>query len=96
VRAAGLNRADLSRRAGHFERIATRPTLPVAGLEAAGEVVAIGPGVEGFAIGDRVMGMPSGAYAEQALLDSRLAMRHARVDELGAGGGDPGGHAHRA
>ena len=75
VRAVGLNRADLSRRAGHYERVVTRPPAPVAGLEAAGEVVAIGPGVAGWAIGDRVMGMPSGAYAEQTLIDHRLALR---------------------
>jgi NADPH:quinone reductase-like Zn-dependent oxidoreductase len=75
VRAVGLNRADLSRRAGHYERIATRPQQPIAGLEAAGTVIAVGPDVEGFALGDPVMGMPSGAYAERALLDARLAMR---------------------
>jgi NADPH2:quinone reductase len=75
VRAIGLNRADLSRRAGHYERIATRPPVPVAGLEAAGVVLATGAGVTGFAPGDRVMGMPSGAYARQALLHAALAMR---------------------
>lgn len=75
VRAVGLNRADLLRRAGHYERIATRPEAPIAGLEAAGEVIALGDGVEGFAVGDRVMGMPSGAYAEQALLHHRLALK---------------------
>jgi NADPH2:quinone reductase len=75
VRAVGLNRADLSRRAGHYERIPTRPPAPIAGLEAAGEVIAIGARVEGFRVGDRVMGMPSGAYAQQALLHARLAMR---------------------
>ncbi|MFO1200717.1 MAG: zinc-binding dehydrogenase [Burkholderiaceae bacterium] len=75
VRAVGLNRADLSRRAGHYERVPTRPPLPIAGLEAAGEVAAVGAGVEGFRVGDRVMGMPSGAYAQQALLHARLAMR---------------------
>jgi NADPH2:quinone reductase len=62
-------------RAGHYERIDTRPPAPIAGLEAAGEVIAVGPGVAGFAVGDRVMGMPSGAYAERALLHHRLALR---------------------
>lgn len=75
VRAVGMNRADLLLRAGHYERIATRPPEPIAGLEAAGEVLAVGEGVTGFAVGDRVMGMPSGAYAEQVLLHHRLAMR---------------------
>jgi NADPH:quinone reductase-like Zn-dependent oxidoreductase len=74
VRAIGLNRADLLLRAGHYERLATRPPAAIAGLEAAGEVIATGPGVSGFAVGDRVMGMPSGAYAERTLLHHRLAM----------------------
>lgn len=75
VRAVGLNRADLSLRAGHFERISTRPPAPIAGLEAAGEVIAVGADVNEFRVGDRVMGMPSGAYAQQALMHARLAMR---------------------
>ncbi|MEN9315554.1 MAG: hypothetical protein RIS35_1947 [Pseudomonadota bacterium] len=75
VRAVGLNRADLARRAGHYERIPTRPPAPIVGLEAAGEVIALGAGVSGFRVGDRVMGMPSGAYAQQTLLHARLAMR---------------------
>jgi NADPH:quinone reductase len=75
VRAVGLNRADLLLRPGHYERLATKPPAAIAGLEAAGEVIAIGEGVRGFAIGDRVMGMPSGSYAEKTLLHHRLAMR---------------------
>ena len=75
VHAAGLNRADLGRNAGHFERVATKPPHPIAGLEAAGEVIAVGNAVRGWSIGERVMGMPSGAYAEQVLLDHRLAVR---------------------
>lgn len=75
VRAVGLNRADLLLRAGHYERIGTRPPAPIAGLEAAGEVIALGPGVAGFALGDHVMGMPSGAYAQQVLLHHRLALK---------------------
>ena len=75
VRAVGLNRADLLLRAGHYERLATKPPAAIAGLEAAGEVVALGDEVNGFSVGDRVMGMPSGSYAEKTLLHHRLAMR---------------------
>ena len=75
VRAAGINRADLGRNAGHYERVATKPPHPIAGLEAAGEVIALGSAVAGWSIGERVMGMPSGAYAEQVLIDHRLAVR---------------------
>jgi NADPH:quinone reductase len=75
TRAAGLNRADLGRNAGHYERIATKPPHAIAGLEAAGEVIAMGSEVKGWSVGDRVMGMLSGGHAEQALIDHRLAVR---------------------
>ncbi len=75
VRAAGLNRADLGRSARHYERISTRPPHPIAGLEAAGEVIGMGANVTGWKVGDRVMGMPSGAYAEQVVIHHRLAVR---------------------
>ena len=75
VRAVGLNRADLGLNAGHYARIASKPPHPVAGLEAAGEVIGVGSAVTGWSVGDRVMGMPAGAYAEQALIDHRLAVR---------------------
>src|SRR5216684_1877348 len=51
-----------------------RPPLPYTpGIELCGEVVAAGPGVTGFAAGDRVIGgpaMPAGAFAELALMNS--------------------------
>lgn len=75
VKAVGMNRADLGLRAGHYERMPTKPPAPIAGLEAAGEVIGAGPGVTGFKPGDRVMGMPSGAYAQKTLLHSRVALR---------------------
>jgi NADPH2:quinone reductase len=75
VRAVGLNRADLGLNAGHYGRIASKPPHPIAGLEAAGEVIGVGANVSGWSVGERVMGMPAGAYAEQALIDHRLAVR---------------------
>jgi len=45
------------------------------GLEIAGTVVAMGPEVQGFALGDRVMGIVGGgAYAELSRIDHRMAM----------------------
>jgi NADPH2:quinone reductase len=44
------------------------------GSEGAGEVVAVGAGVERFAIGDRVMGRCAGAFSEYALMESAEAM----------------------
>lgn len=71
VKAAGLNRADLARVQQHF----AGGDVNVAGLEAAGEVKAMGAEVRGFSIGDRVMAMCRDSYAEFALFDSRFAMR---------------------
>jgi NADPH2:quinone reductase len=71
VRAAGLNRADLARVQQHYK--STGPDI--AGLEAAGEVIATGEEVGGFSAGDRVMAMCVGAYAEKALIDHRIALK---------------------
>ena len=45
------------------------------GGEGAGEVVAVGGGVDGFASGDPVMGRCAGAFAEYALMEAAEAMR---------------------
>lgn len=75
VRASALNRADVAQRAGRYRQQATaRDGANVAGLEAAGEVVAVGGEVERFAGGDRVMGMCAGGLAEYLALDERIAL----------------------
>ena len=63
VRAAGINFADLMARVGIY---ADAPKLPsVVGYEVAGEVESLGEGVDGFAVGDRVIaGTRFGGYAE--------------------------------
>ena len=70
VRAAGLNRGELLVARGAKPGAAPKP----AGGEAAGEVVALGEGVVGFASGARVMGRAGGAFAEYALMDAREAI----------------------
>lgn len=71
VRAASLNRGEfvsghgLHGPAGAWKAI---------GTEAAGEVAAIGEGVAGFAVGDKVMGRCPGAFSEYALMDVAEAM----------------------
>lgn len=72
VRAAGANRADLAMNVGHFRGAGAALTAPVAGLEFAGEVAALGPGVGGVREGDGVMAMGQGAFAEYARIDHRL------------------------
>jgi len=49
-------------------------SLIIAGLEAAGEVAVLGEKVSGFKVGDRVMAMCAGGYAEFTTLDQRLAI----------------------
>jgi NADPH:quinone reductase len=74
VRAAGLNRADLLQRAGRYGNGQRHDALVVAGMDAAGAVVAVGRGVSGLVPGDRVMAMCSGAYAELVAVDARLVL----------------------
>jgi NADPH:quinone reductase len=75
VRAAAVNRADLSQRAGRYRQQATaRPGPLIGGLEAAGDVVATGRRTTRFHVGDRVMAQCAGAYAEFVCIDERLAL----------------------
>ena len=60
---AGVNRPDALQRAGMYAPPPTASDLP--GLEASGEVVALGDGVSGLNIGDQVCALlPGGGYAE--------------------------------
>ena len=64
ITAAGLNRADLLQRQGNY------PVPPgasdVLGMEASGTVTAVGPEVEGWAVGDRACALlTAGGYATQ-------------------------------
>ena len=73
VHATALNRADLIQRRGGY------PPPPgeseILGLEIAGTVTALGSAVKGVSEGDRVFGLVGGGgYAEQAVIDYRMAM----------------------
>ena len=60
---AGVNRPDALQRAGLYAPPPTASDLP--GLEASGEVVAVGAGVTEVAVGDQVCALlPGGGYAE--------------------------------
>ena len=68
VRAAGVNQLDFKIRSGVMREVfpTTFPATP--GLEAAGVIDEIGPGVTGWAVGDEVLAFTdTGAYAEYAL-----------------------------
>lgn len=58
----------------------TKPRTPVLGLDVAGRVVAVGPKVTRFAVGDEVFGIARGSYAEYAAAaESKLAHKPATV-----------------
>ncbi len=66
VRAAGVNGPDALQRAGSYAPPPGASDLP--GLEAAGEVAAVGPGGSRWQVGDPVCALlPGGGYAEFAL-----------------------------
>ena len=63
VAAAGVNRADVMQRLGHYPPPPGAPEYP--GLEVSGTVEALGAGVEGWAVGDQVCALlAGGGYAE--------------------------------
>src|SRR5438270_1630994 len=75
VRATAVNRADLLQRIGHYPAPPDAPA-DVPGLEYAGEVAALGPGVTDFRVGERVFGLVSGgAYAEELVTHARTLAR---------------------
>jgi putative PIG3 family NAD(P)H quinone oxidoreductase len=74
VAGAGVNRADLLQRQGHY------PPPPgaseIIGLECAGTITEIGAGIDDLAVGDRVMALlAGGGYATEVVVASVCAMR---------------------
>ncbi len=75
VRGTALNRADLLQRMGHYPAPPDSPP-DIPGVEMAGEIDALGPGVQGWAVGDRVFGIcGGGTYAEQVVVHARTVAR---------------------
>jgi NADPH2:quinone reductase len=73
VAAAGINFPDVLVIAGKYQVKTEPPFVP--GNEAAGVLSAIGDGVKGFAVGDRVVVMPQGgAFAEKCVVDASKCM----------------------
>lgn len=75
VRAAGVNPSDIKLREGAFGRTHTLPrTL---GFEVSGVVTAVGPEVQGYEVGDTVLGPVApgeGGFADHALLRAKDAV----------------------
>lgn len=87
VRAAGLDRGTWHVMSGlpYFMRIMgfgfRRPKNPVAGLDVAGTVEALGAEVRDFAVGDEVFGISRGSFAEHAAVrQEKLSPKPAALD----------------
>jgi putative PIG3 family NAD(P)H quinone oxidoreductase len=64
VAASAINRADLLQRQGFYPPPAGAPPYP--GMECSGRIATLGPGVEGWAVGDEVCALlAGGGYAEK-------------------------------
>src|SRR5438552_8388322 len=74
VRAAGCNFFDILMVRGQYQ---VKPPFPfIPGAELAGVVREVGPGADGFSVGDRVLASASlGAFAERAAVPSLAAWR---------------------
>ncbi|MFI9273487.1 SDR family NAD(P)-dependent oxidoreductase [Kitasatospora sp. NPDC052896] len=70
VRASGLNFRDVLNALGMYPGNAG-----LLGLEGAGVVLEVGPGVTDLAVGDRVFGMLSGGFGPVAVVDRRMIAR---------------------
>ncbi|WP_284292425.1 NAD(P)H-quinone oxidoreductase [Luteimicrobium album] len=74
VAAAGVNRADLLQRQGHYPPPPGAPAWP--GLEASGTIAALGDGVDGWTVGNRVAALVTGGgYAERLVVPSGQLLR---------------------
>ena len=73
VAAAGVNRPDVMQRMGHYPPPMGATDIP--GLELAGEVVALGPGVQRWKVGDKVTALVvGGGYAEYCAVPEPQAL----------------------
>jgi len=73
VAAAGVNRPDVMQRKGLYPPPKGAPDIP--GLEIAGEVTALGPGVTRWKVGDKVMALVvGGGYADYCLAHESHAL----------------------
>ncbi|MEP7065162.1 MAG: NAD(P)H-quinone oxidoreductase [Gemmatimonadota bacterium] len=72
VHATALNRADILQRQGRYPPPADAPA-DIPGMEIAGEIATLGPGVQRWKVGQRVFGIVGGgAYAEYVVTHERL------------------------
>jgi NADPH:quinone reductase-like Zn-dependent oxidoreductase len=64
VAAAGINLVDLKQRSGDARALMPLDLPAILGRDVSGEVVAVGPGVKAFRVGQRVLGIVKNGYAD--------------------------------
>jgi NADPH:quinone reductase-like Zn-dependent oxidoreductase len=72
VAAASVNPIDYKRRAGLTKDFYPLKFPGLIGVDMAGTVVKVGPGVEGFSAGDRVFAMADNTYAELCVVKAEV------------------------
>src|ERR1700683_2612457 len=72
VAAASVNPIDYKRRAGLTTDFYPLKFPGLIGVDMAGTVVKLGPGVEGFSVGDRVFAMADNTYAELCVVKAAV------------------------
>src|ERR1700678_2747386 len=70
--AASVNPIDYKRRAGLTKDFYPMQFASLIGVDMAGTVVKIGPGVEGFSVGDQVFAMADNTYAELCVVKAAV------------------------
>ena len=93
VRAAGINFADTLFRQGQYVMQPQLPDTP--GLEAAGEIEAVGAGVTNLKVGQRVAALGSKMYAEYAIAPAMQVIPIPDSHQLRASRGGSGASADR-
>jgi NADPH:quinone reductase-like Zn-dependent oxidoreductase len=72
VAAASVNPADYKQRAGAMKDFFPIDFPGVIGIDVSGTIAAIGPGVQGFAVGDKVFAMANHTYAELCVVKAAI------------------------
>ncbi len=72
VAAASVNPIDCKRRAGLTKDFYPIKFPGLIGIDLAGTIARIGPGVEGFSVGDRVFAMADNTYAELCVVKAAI------------------------
>jgi NADPH2:quinone reductase len=79
VAAAAVNPADYKWRSGMFAQMVPLQLPHIVGYDVAGTVIAVGSGVSGFAVGDRVTALlnaiTKGGYAEKVAIDAAIVAK---------------------